>query len=391
MTQIVVDYQEIYKLEKEIRKINKSLEDMALIASRATGMMLLHNMDSKVNFAGLRYIKRSDKLDNLQLYLIQLASDFENVESRISAMNGAAYTRTKKDVINFVNRNNSDNIFYEYAMGTTFTVDNEGRVQLIIDGVSYVVLERKALVNYQKDMIKAHLATVLLNITNEDEYVINDVLKEILNHIIGGGYLSEEIQKKYKDYIEVAKKLASLFKDCGEDYVKIILTDYTRSVAILESLKKMNIDNEVLNIAVDEMILEYSNKFYAAAKKTYENIKNGVIDVLVDKAPLLKVTEYAQKIISVVSGSSKYAEHAKPLLASQQISADIGLAYERAIDVIRAGDHSDEAIKNAENLFDMLKNIRMEQYEHMIALCDDSRKKASLIKELNEIRQLEMY
>lgn len=391
MTRIVVDYQEIYKLEKEVRKINKSLEDMELIASRATGMMLLHNKDFKVSFSGLRYIKRSEKLDNLQLYLIQLASDFENVESRISAMNGAVYARTKKDVVNFTDRNNSDNLFYEYAKGITFTVDNSGKAKLIIDGVSYVVLERKDIVNYQKDMIKAHLATVLLNITNEDEYVTDDVLNKVLDYVIGGSYLSEEIKEKYKDYIKNAKKLLSLFKDCGEDYIKIILTDYTKSVAILESLKKMNIDNEVLNLAIDEMILEYSNKFYAAAKKTHENIKNGVIDVLGDSEPIFKVTKYAQKLISVVSGSSKYAEHAKPLLASQQISADIGLAYERAIDVIRAGNHSEEAIKSAENLFDMLKNIRMEQYEHMIALCDDSRKKASLIKELNEIRQLEMY
>lgn len=79
----------------------------------------------------------------------------------------------KKDIVNFAERSHSNNLFYENARGTTFTVDSTGIVKLLIDEVSYVVLERKDIVKYQNDMIQSHLATFLLNITNEENYAQN--------------------------------------------------------------------------------------------------------------------------------------------------------------------------------------------------------------------------
>lgn len=391
MSRVVVDYKEIYELEKEIRKINKSLEDMSLLASQTVGKIMLYN-NRKPSCSGLRNIKRSKELDDLQLYLIQVASDFESIEKRISLMNGKPYSRTKKNVIDFADKPDADSVFYKYVKGIEYRVSTGNTIQLIINGGSYMVIEKENLADYQKDMIKQELAKILLNMTSEKEsdFKINEELKIVMDWLLSGGELSEELKKKYDKYIKNAKKLIALFNDYGEEYIRIYLSDYTNSVAILESLKKLNIGNELLNTVIDEMILEYSNKFYSMLEVTVDKIKNKAVDISISNIRVLKVVGYAQQAIDLITGSSKYAAHAKPLLAYQQISADISMAYSKAIQEIRNGNHSSEAIKNAETLFDMLKNIRTEQYNHLIAMTKDSRKKATLIKELNQIRQLNM-
>lgn len=395
MAKIVVDYQELYKLAKEIKIIYQKLEKISLKAGRYTGDLLLNKdcfVGHKTYGADLSRLGNYRKLGDVYVYLMQVASDFENIEKRITNMNGQPYVCNQTDIIEFANKLYSKLVFYQYMEGNDYQYSNYDIAKLVIASMVQTFSGDLEILDYEKSIIKKELANALEMVTNEKEsdFEVTDTQKKVVNWICSGDYLGEEAKKENKELIIYGQKFASLLVNHTEDYMKIFLSEYTKSVNILNSFKEMNMDNEALNEAIDEMILEYSDNLYATMQQAKEDGIEWTVDKMVSEVSVLKYAKETIKIADKVTGSSSYAVHGKAIAASQMILGDFNDQYYKTIEAIQNGDHSKKTLDNAQNLFYTVKSMRLNQYEHVLAVEKDAIKQGQLVKEINEIKNMEM-
>lgn len=210
--------------------------------------------------------------------------------------------------------------------------------------------------------------------------VYPDDIKRIINIINNGGILTEaKLKEKLNlDGMQYSSELlSSLIKwnnlnkagHIGKDGIELIsywLSDYENSIQIIDMMLA-GTDDPNLKIALTELKKEYNNKFIGTFNKFIAVAAEKCFDFAVENIPApLSLAETAISIAGDVTGSSRYADAVIDIIGLQQVGMEVSDSYMEAIENVREGDVSEEALINVKLSFGMMKNAAIRYYDAQI-------------------------
>lgn len=450
-TEIVVN---TYKLENYAQKLNKVCMRISSVNSQLQRVYWRVNGDeeSLVEAQRLRAVLNANTLlryrDNLKKcvsYLNETASDFEETEQDVIKKRDNIYTaiitgeitcededifdptlisgnicNTKdfsqdKMVVYLRNNSSYDTDFWKFNYFATFL----GERNDFLDSLKISWAKGTDIItgfftgkSYEEQIMKKSLSGILQNVSNNDIETteIPDEVKYIVKILKEGGdikelHLSEKSKKSniYKHLIENEEfykgmgKVSKAIKN-GElttEYVEYLLTDYSKNVEYLETLKagldSTEADNAVLLKVVDDLQTEYSNKWAGTFVKTYEKAIEKGVDELINLVPtgrLYSLVDLGKDIANEITGLNDEVDSLESLYGMHQYSNDLISSYDYYADKIRSGDFTEDDLTRCKNLFELTKSAKIEEYQAMIDLTKDSSQKKVLEKEMQQLNNM---
>lgn len=218
--------------------------------------------------------------------------------------------------------------------------------------------------------------------------------EEALDFLVEYGYYSDTDEElsaaarrmtdmfEYKKTMEATGKTVKLIFTAA-DFAEYWGTNFEDEVLMLDAM----LDNQTMEpemfVAVAELRKEYANKHYGIAKKFVEVIRDQGLGYLGKLAsdiavagPILGAVSLVQSCIEVTAFVTGISGDVDARNKGAALSAMLPAAYENyvsAIENIRDGDDSEEALQLVENSFLLFKGMLMEMSEANLKLCPSSR------------------
>jgi len=218
---------------------------------------------------------------------------------------------------------------------------------------------------------------------------VNSVLKSIVDSLAGVDKFeffsdaeknlkvakaADKLAKHIRQYNSWGQELDILeyAADMG-DLGSKLLTDYTKSLEILESLRNISFDNPTLNATIDNLIFNYNTYF---VEKVWDD----------------KVKSFSKKAIDAITGSSLgtldlflgIAFNQSPSLKGldkvitiNSFKHDLLQEHKRLVRTIKSGEFTDYDVNDYKLVFSLCKAVTLEEYKAMRDFYPDGSEKAN--------------
>lgn len=256
---------------------------------------------------------------------------------------------------------------------------------------------------YSEKLVRQELNSIISSVisTNNNAQTFmkeHDVAKENIEAKIKNYLDDEDIDTKFKSFVEkmggidAVKELA---EKCPE-LVDYLFSDYSNGLEIINNLSK-TVDNSgtaEMRLAVERLKQEYESKWKGVLHKT-KDFSGDMIEKLSDKAIKDWIKDevgdtYILFSVLEITGLEDKVDGADKLVALKTVVNGLQDSYEETIEKIKSGSYSEEDIKYAQNLFDMLKEATKSVYETFRDMTGDASKKIWANEQIENIENMNM-
>ena len=319
-----------------------------------------------------------EKMQRSLLYAIEEYNKCENsILGNVVAENGAPASVSQQGrhdaLVEFANTFGSSFLFNKFDLGSQVQKNlNFGdKAGYSLSKGLDVVMELLLQKDPTTEVVKRNLAVILQDMEmREHDYAVPDEINLVIDCIKTGGEMNATLAQKYGDVLDGLGIAGDILEygDDGANYLKYLLTDYSKSLETLETLKNYGVDGNT-EAAVNELIAQYKSKFIGGLGEAW-NIGREIIlekgaEAAFDAATggLYSVVDLGKDIILEVGGINDKTAAVETLLGTTIIESNVFHAYTEAVHVIGSGDFTESDVANLKTMFDMYKTIKQSQYE----------------------------
>ena len=363
------------QLYDEMIKINKVLKEAAEIIS--SGSIKIDNIKELIKEVDEIYIPdfsnsfipeklNSDVID-------QFCSDDNNrsfFTQYTPALNDAIYSVGVIDTVTML-------VFQGKNIASTQLFENYKMPEVVDSNDAYQYLLIKRDYAEMIEQLATRKKTDEEQLLNDDKELI-EKLKKCLDKFSKGEDM--EFEDEYKQVLSELFTFASALGDklgIAVDVIDIVLPlfkKYTSEVEIIDSLMAGVDENSLSGIALQEMREEYNNNFILSAKKMYEvvvdkcisegkKVGKEVLNLISENSlGLYKAVDMAIAVTGKLTGLSTASSAQLEFLCLNSNSAQLDAAFSKNFEIVANGDHSEEAITNLNNSFEVLRNNYAKQF-----------------------------
>lgn len=251
------------------------------------------------------------------------------------------------------------------------------------------------------EAVQRSLAIILQDIQEQGhDYAVADEINLVIDCIKTGGELNAELAEKYGDVFDGLGTVGNILEygEEGVNYLKYLLTDYSKILKILETLKRYGVDGNTAE-AVNELIVQYESKFVGGLGKAWDMGR----DILLEKGAeatfdavtggLYSIVDLSKDVLLEIGGINDQADAVEMLLGSTIIENNVYNAYTEALDVIKTGDFTENDAADLQMMFDMYKAVKLSKYESALQIIEkdcSAYELQSIKKDIEMIKQTEM-
>lgn len=251
------------------------------------------------------------------------------------------------------------------------------------------------------EAVKRSLAIILQDMEGrEHDYTVPNEITFVIDCLKTGGELNVELAKKYGDVLAGLGTAGDILEygDEGANYLKYLLTDYSKSLDILETLKRYGVDGNTEE-AVNELIAQYKSKFVGGLGEAWDTGREIILEkgaeVAFDAATggLYSIVDLSKDVLLEIGGINDQADAVEMLLGSTIIENNVYNAYTEALDVIKTGDFTENDAADLQMMFDMYKAVKLSKYESALQIIEkdcSAYELQSIKKDIEMIKQTEM-
>lgn len=309
----------------------------------------------------------------------------------------------------------------QYDLANEFLDSRNSKKDAILYGLTRNLLDGvKSLINSslgQDGMTDTAYKNQIMSIINEakesDIYV--DIGKELLEEYNSKvvdplnewnkiAELIENNNEKYK-YLEqidaeTFNKIGDLLKygQEGIEAIEIMFSDYSTTISTLENLKcglQTVQGNTVIIEYINQLIADYNNKFKMLTDKALSLVVDQGANLTLDwistacTGGLLSIAEMSQEIIWNNMNLDDKGDALAKIYASGQYSNDLVRAYEFYAEKLRSGNYTEEDYKMCLTMFELAKEIRIQEYEN-IAMFSTDETVDFIEEEISKLKSLQL-
>lgn len=188
-----------------------------------------------------------------------------------------------------------------------------------------------------------------------------------------------ETAKKYFEFIDW-----SLF---SLEQLQYIFGNYEADIKYLENLKAAlsysEIHNQNMLVAIDKLIEQYQNEFFASIQRTSDKIGQDVLkDLLKEEIPIYKIAN----LIANMSGFTDYSEDLNDIAVTTAQRMSFGSAFLKLHEKFSSGDYTAEDLEQYKTSFEFLKATAIKEYENIVKNTSDANIREEAARKLREIR-----
>ena len=224
----------------------------------------------------------------------------------------------------------------------------------------------------------------------------HDVAKKAIEERIKAYLDDKDNDGKFKTFveamggIEVIKELA----DKCPELIDYLYSDYSNGLQILANLAATVEANgsDEMRAALERLRQEYDSKWLGILYKTSdflggsvtslseEAVKDWIKDNVGDTSVLFTVLD--------ITGLEDRVNGTEKLLTLRNVVNDLQESYESTLEKIHSGQYTEEDVKYAQNIFDMLKEATKNVYEAYRDMIDDPSKKIWANTQIEKINRM---
>ncbi len=392
--------------ENNIQSIRKNLNKAITQLEMCDGFDIVSSMNAVES--EMRIMERiSEKADKGRLVMRAASATVQKYEN----LAGAVYEHTYY----IANRENLGNEFQNYTRPVTdWAIKNDNFYTGLSLGVSDWGDMLTNPLGYERKYTKEAFEGVLEKMI---EYKQNEYLKwlnEELDTFIDGIGTAEDMSKYI--YSTVSKGAPNFIPDFFEkigyvgdinklapDVLKAAFIDYSEAYCYLEALqyvKSTYEGDEMMSSIVNELYYKYSNKanhitgtfidFFA--DKGIGKISSSVFESLLGTGFKVVKTGYeiATDAAAEYTGCKDFADNYKTVAGLVTAYGYTINAYKEVAERIKSGVATEEDYKAYEYLFELNRNIKIEQYTSMIEMETSAEKIESYKQLLEELQEMKL-
>lgn len=188
----------------------------------------------------------------------------------------------------------------------------------------------------------------------------------------------------------------------GDEFIQFLsfqLADHEAEINLLDNMMDSANDNPHYQLALKDLKDEYERSWYGAlAKGTAEWAFDEGAGLLKGQVPLLSAAEVAIDLAGKLTGAEGYADAAQEIMGLSTIVPEAVDNYYDAVERVRNGDQSEDAVMDVRMSFEMMKATTIDYYEAQIryaeGVCPGTSKYdphiAYLEDELERIKRMEL-
>ena len=223
-----------------------------------------------------------------------------------------------------------------------------------------------------------------------DEIELDEEFKKLMKQLPSSvrGMVSDAIRSAY--WAEIAGDAISgvtdaiEYLDTGIDVIMHCLNDYSVQVSYLDTwedaLLAAGLDGGPVLSKIRELRKNYQNDFSHALDEVGNLITDELADtakkeIIKKAAKLCPVVKWADLGLSLSSTVAKL-EYADEISAVQgldglyQLDQNLTTSYQNYVDLMQEGIATEADMQEAERLFNLLKQTKINEYSHMLTLCE---------------------
>ena len=349
-----------------------------------------------------------EKMQRSLLYAIEEYNKCENsILGNVVAENGAPASVSQQGrhdaLVEFANTFGSSFLFNKFDLGSQVQKNlNFGdKAGYSLSKGLDVVMELLLQKDPTTEVVKRNLAVILQDMEmREHDYAVPDEINLVIDCIKTGGEMNATLAQKYGDVLDGLGIAGDILEygDDGANYLKYLLTDYSKSRDILETLKRYGVDGNTEE-AVNELIAQYKSKFVGGLGKAWDMGR----DILLEKGAeatfdavtggLYSIVDLSKDVLLEIGGINDQADAVEMLLGSTIIENNVYNAYTEALDVIKTGDFTENDAADLQMMFDMYKAVKLSKYESALQIIEkdcSAYELQSIKKDIEMIKQTEM-
>lgn len=210
---------------------------------------------------------------------------------------------------------------------------------------------------------------------------------EVISKVPEIANLSQERQEQFKDTLDkmlIAFSTAADLTDTSTktltivqailtnaEFLKFWATDYSCQIEVLDNLLKEQPMNVEMFYAAVDLRYKYEHKIQAIIEEMVNKAMNFGIEQALGLIPGFKKTKAVLTIAANTNAADKYRVLVEGVSSSMVLS-EAHDAYVSAIEKVKAGDHSEEAMNMVYMTFSMYKNTMLTMCDALIANGDGS-------------------
>lgn len=228
------------------------------------------------------------------------------------------------------------------------------------------------------EMILKNLSDNIIEVPDDEE---GDVIKEICRNLNAGKNIDDIMDSKAFD--DSAKKFLNGIsefidvKDLSEDILVDWYSDYSQAIKYLDSLEKFAADSDIAADVINELKIEYSNKYWQSVK----TILDTAVEEAGKEAPkaVLKIAsktlgtvysldKFVLDVTAELTGADDLKDSYNTLNGLVIFEGEASQSYQKSAEKIASGNFTKADVEDYSRLFELNKSLKISEYETLISI-----------------------